>query len=98
MTMEKVIYKYTLPFNDGSWQNVFMPEEAKIIHIGVQGKAICLWAIVEPLADKEERHFQIVGTGEMFYPVKYIGTVQVLPDDYFSGETVLHVFERGQGN
>ena len=54
----------------------------------------CIWALVDPNAKKEERYFELVGTGhdihfDMGIERKYIGTYQ-----YQNGEFVGHIFER----
>jgi|LakMenEpi03Aug12_release.lakeMendotaPanAssembly.Ray.scaffolds.fasta_scaffold624439_1 hypothetical protein len=67
---------------------VLMPVNAKIISVQAQGDAICIWAEVDTLADKVERLFFSLGTGQPMPDVKcdYLATVQV-------GEYVWHVYE-----
>jgi hypothetical protein len=42
---------------------VAMPKGAKVVHVAVQNKVICFWAMVNPKREKEVRSFQWVGTG-----------------------------------
>lgn len=65
-----------------------MPKGAKVVHVGIQGERICLWAIVDMQAPVETRVFQIVGTGheEVKEGMAHVGTVQ-------QGPWVWHVFE-----
>jgi hypothetical protein len=82
-----VIYKY--PLAQEQHQKVLMPQSAKIIAVQTQGNShVCVWAIVDPALPKEEREFEIIGTGEEFQPNTrtHIGTVQL-------GGFVWHVFE-----
>ncbi len=99
--LEKVIYKYTLPLKDGREHSVRMPMGAQVIHVGVQGLNICLWAIVNPLPEEYvERQFFIMGTGDPFEYnpnfTPHIWTVQMVDPDNSWGQTefVWHVFER----
>lgn len=89
-----VIYKYTLPLDEGDKYIKSMPEDAEIIHVGAQGSLICIWAVINPLAEHEDRFFQIVGTGIQFNWSEdksvHWGTVQM-------GAFVWHVFEQVGG-
>lgn len=79
------VWKYTLQLN-GGW-SVRMPDGARILRVeGVDGQ-ICLWALVDPEAEKVSREFLIVGTGHTV-PASafYHGTAVIAP-------YVWHVFE-----
>ena len=81
------IWKYELRVDDRL--TVIMPRGARILSVGVQGKTICLWAMVTPeTAEQERRIIAIYGTGNPLPddPGTFIGTVQVPP-------VVWHVFE-----
>lgn len=97
---KKIIYKYTLPLRDGQEHSVRMPTGGQVIHVGVQGKDICLWAIVNPLPEEYvERKFFIMGTGDDFEYnpnfTPHVWTVQMKTDnDWGQSEFVWHVFER----
>lgn len=76
------IYKYQLnPQMDK--QSLHMPEGAEVMSIGVQGEAICVWAMVQvdPTPVASFREFIIKGTGmEIDFPwkaYKFLGTVQM---------------------
>lgn len=89
--MRKTIWKFELETTDN--QEIKMPVGAEILTVQVQGETLCLWALVDPSAEKETRHFEMIGTG---HPINYntgvsrvyIGSYQLL-----GGELVFHVFE-----
>lgn len=70
---------------------VSMPRGARILNVHEQRDNPCLWAIVDPDAPKETRHFRVVGTGHTFDPagLEYIGTAHNI-----MGYMALHVFEK----
>lgn len=85
------VYKYPLsPFVD---QTISMPHGARVVHLAVQDGQVCLWAIVDPSAPPEPRHFSVLGTGDrtLAEDSTYVGTV--LLDGGFD---VLHVFEEAR--
>ena len=80
------IYKYKITsINSGK---IEMPKGAKILTCQLQGRDMCLWAIVEAAAETEIRQFDVYGTGFPIEPTghTYISTVQ-------DGGFVWHVFE-----
>ena len=94
------IYKYELL---GAQTTLRMHKGAEILCVQVQEQGRkerpCLWALVDTLAEMEERHFKVYGTGhEMELAVaeryisgiksSYIGTFQL-----DAGALVFHVFE-----
>jgi hypothetical protein len=86
--MEKRIFKYELR-SDGI--NISMPKGAEILTVQSQNRTLCLWALVDPEADKEIRYFEVFRTGhpvgyDMGVTRNYIATVQ-------DGSFVWHVFE-----
>ena len=86
----KTIWKF--PLAVVSPYQITMPKGAKILTVQRQGAHACLWAIVDPDAEKERRVFEIFGTGQSMHEGmgidrKYIGTFQ-------ASEFVWHVFER----
>lgn len=88
--MAKTIWKF--PLAVVSPYAITMPKGAEMLTVQRQGETACLWAIVDPDADKERRVFEAFGTGQhmhedMGVSRKYIGTFQVPP-------FVWHVFER----
>lgn len=94
---DKIIYKYLLPIKDGAKHAIKMPVNARILHLGVQGDNICIWALVYPMTTQEERYFEIVGTGDPFDPTKmvHVGTVQhEVGNEWGKQEFVWHVFEK----
>jgi len=87
----KTIFKYEI---DTFGQSIFMLKGAEILTIQPQYDRICIWAMVDPNAPKERRHFEVYGTGHEIdegdsIKREYIGTCQVR-----GGKLVWHVFER----
>jgi hypothetical protein len=84
----KTIYKYTLAHVPQ--QDLPMPKDAEILSAQMQGRHICIWAMVEPQNDPAPRTIAVYGTG-MFIegePGKHIATIQD------NGSFVWHVYER----
>lgn len=81
------IYKYALAITDDA--TVEMPRGAKVLAIesSLVPHALFLWAIVDPDAPLETRHFSVRGTGHPLGDVgKHLATIQ-------AGPFVWHVFE-----
>lgn len=85
--MEMKIWKFTLRLEDSV--TLWMPQNARVLHVGVQQGGAHLWVLCNPKAPTEERLFRIVGTGHPFDGNgHYLGTVFL-----HDGALVLHVFE-----
>lgn len=89
--MKKQIWKF--PLNPGA-TIVKMPYKAEVLTVQTQGETVCLWALVNPVNDTENRQFEVYGTGhnihyDMGTERKYIGTIQMQ-----EGALIFHVFER----
>ena len=68
----KIIYKYTVTFGKNK---IEMPKGATILTCSMQGANCCMWALVDTEMEKEEREFEIVGTGwELNDNMSYVGT------------------------
>lgn len=82
------IYKYPIESIDD--QEIWMPSDAHILCVQVQGDIPCLWARVDPDALLCVRRICVFGTG---HPIDghldYIGTYQL-----DGGSLVFHVYER----
>lgn len=90
--MNKTIWKYELKITDT--QLLEIPKDAEILSVQFQLGILCLWVLVNPKNDLEERTIEVFGTGhnvqcDMGIERKYIGTVQDPAMDL-----VWHVFER----
>lgn len=84
--MARRIFKYQLPTSLGG--RLQIPSGATIVHVALQNKVPCLWAIVQDDALVEVRFFMIFGTGHALpTDVEYVGTFQDSP-------FVWHLFER----
>jgi len=71
-------------------QIVEMPQEAKILTVQVQYGQPCIWALVNPDCNVEERTIYTVGTGHPASHVagcQYVGTYQL-----HEGQLVFHIF------
>lgn len=78
------IYKYNLT-NDGYEPRI--PKGGKVLTVQRQKGDICIWVLVDPKQNFEQRYFVVYGTGFEINPQhQYIGTVQ-------EGAYVWHVFE-----
>jgi hypothetical protein len=98
--MTTTIFKFPLDFNPvtepGQTRHIAVitaSQTGKILSLQVQGDAVCLWieVDVEKTASREERRFELFGTGWVIRPSEghrrlYIGTVQI-------NGFVWHVFE-----
>lgn len=87
----KTIWKYVL-LKGFDHHIIIMPKGAQLLTVQMQGSAMCLWALVDPLAPKEPRTIDIIGTGwdaEDFSNRRYICSVQME-----AGALVWHIFER----
>lgn len=97
----KIIYKYELPIAYDA--EVQMPAGAQVLCVQTQNEVPHLWAIVDPTACVEKRHFRVLGTGQPFAtgagslafddePLgSYIGTFQLQ-----GGRWVFHAFEKAK--
>ena len=57
----QTIYKYEIPIKDEAV--VSMPKDAQCLKFAMQAEKLCVWALVDTEAEKEERSFKIFGTG-----------------------------------
>lgn len=86
------IWKYQI---QGNSHSIEMPMGAQILTVQLQFDKPCIWAVVNPLNDLEERHFEIYGTGQdinceqsVGFKRKYINTFQIN-----GRRLVFHLFE-----
>lgn len=84
--MMKMIWKYSIAVE--GLQTLFVPEEAKLLHVGEQQGIITLWFELDPVRITESRRFCVYGTGWNMPDDhgEYAGTV-------FIGAFVWHVYE-----
>lgn len=90
----RTIYKYSLR-SVSYKQQVSLPDNSKVLHVGVQNDQIMLWALLQNTDNLNlvAKNFYVVATGGPVpeTPTDYIGTVQI-------GVYVWHVFmELGTG-
>ena len=73
-----------------------LPKDAQVLTVRAQGEDICLWALVDPKAEKEPRKFMAFGNGHNVpephegpqITLKYRGSAHL-----DGGALVFHVFE-----
>lgn len=83
----KTIWKFVLA--EGSLQKIRMPKDAKVLTVQMQHGTACLWVLVDPVANEEDRWFRVYGTGHDIQDEgTYIGTFQMK-----GGLYIFHVFE-----
>lgn len=82
----KTIWKFTLQ----PQCELEMPKGAQILSVREQGEDICLWALVDPAAEKVTRKFCGFGTGHDVPDgdMRFVGTAHL-----YGGSMVFHVFE-----
>ncbi len=78
------IYKYKIPVGG----KVKMPVHAKVLHVGVQDREICLWAQVDQGSPEVDYCFKIFATGQDITSTDllYTGTVR-------DGDFVWHIYQ-----
>jgi hypothetical protein len=69
-----------------------MPKGAEILTVQRQGNMACIWAIVDPNADRERRVFEVFGTGQSMHDD--MGVEREYVNTFQQGPYVWHVFER----
>lgn len=92
--MNQTIWKFETPFEDNF--KIEMPKGTEILTIQSDEKTNrpCIFALVYPENEKEERYFELFGTGNPIHndigvDRKYLGTYQ-----YQKGAFIGHIFER----
>ncbi len=86
----KTIWKFELPTSG----NVDIPKDYEVLEVAAQGGNLCLWALVDPEAERVSRSFPIYGTGHQIKNSKdlvHIGTAH-----FEKQALVFHVFEDHQ--
>lgn len=88
--MKRVIYKQAI--TPSELLSLKLPKGATILTVQTQYGKPCIWFICDPDAEREERVFEIYGTGHELrgdkYNHQYIGTFQLE-----GGKLVFHLFE-----
>jgi hypothetical protein len=84
----KTIWKFPLDIEDKV--RIPLPIGAEFLSVQVQNETLCLWALVDPDAEKTMRYLSVYGTGHKIPddPGRYISTFQML-----GGRLVFHAFE-----
>lgn len=90
--MKKTIFKFQLQVLDT--QFIWIHKNAEILSVQNQNEIPCMWALVNPTEEREEKCLEIFGTGhdvhcDIGVDRKFIGTFQME-----GGSLVFHLFER----
>lgn len=83
------IWKYVLGITDH--QKVALPKGAQVLSCGIQRDVLCIWVLVDPDVQLEDRGFYIHGTGHFVNPEligEFVGTFFLA-----EGSLVFHLFE-----
>jgi len=85
----KTIWKFTLEVTD--YQEIDLPEGARVLCVQTQHDRPCLWAVVDPDAELIPRGIHIFGTGQPNIDTSALGFVGtfIIHDGKFVG----HVFQ-----
>jgi len=87
-----VIWKFPLGPSLAERIEVEMPRGARLLDVQAQKDVPCIWALVDPAAEREKRVFWVAGTGHALPrdsgALAYCGTFQLR-----DGEFVFHLFE-----
>jgi len=86
--MNTEIWKFPLAVTN--FQQVSMPVGAKILALQVQREQPCIWALVDPVALRENINVETFGTGHRIDSMEreYIGTYQLV-----DGNLIFHCFK-----
>lgn len=84
----KVIYKYLIAIED--YQQIDMPEEAKIISLQIQNDMPCIWVEVDTSKRQSPRPFFLYGTGQ---PIGDISQIHIGSFQLLGGKLVYHLYE-----
>jgi hypothetical protein len=90
--MKQQIWKFKI--DPGKVMVIEMPVKSEILCVQMQNNEPHIWVLVSPESEKEERYFELYGTGHDIYSDmgmdrKYIGTFQIQNEGL-----VFHLFER----
>jgi len=85
--MSRSVWKFEIQVDDEF--TLRMPKGAEMLHVEVQHDKPCLWALVEPANEREERTFYVHGTGHPVRPgVEHVGSFVLM-----GGSFVGHLFQ-----
>ena len=91
--LKRVIWKFTLEpknLDDGVFEvDLSVPEGARPLHVGFQKGSMCLWALVDPGADKAPARLMIYGTGRSVDDEHLLHLGTIISSDH---ALVWHVF------
>jgi hypothetical protein len=86
----KTIWKF--PLSMTTFQKIDMPRGAQLLSVQPQSGNVCLWALVDPTADKTPTGVWIHGTGHELDTDKHLGR-HISTFQLDGGSLVFHAFE-----
>ena len=88
----RAVWKFTI--TPDTSRTIAMPAGSTVLAVQTLNGTPSLWALVDPSAPLEDRHFLLVATGEQFDAeaknAQYIATFQIVE----AHTLVFHLFER----
>jgi hypothetical protein len=71
---------WEFPIDLKTRQTVNMPERARVLSCQLEGRKICLWALVDSQAPEETRLVYMIGTGHTIpeMPLQFVNTIQAM--------------------
>ncbi len=83
----RTVFKYPLK---GDTSHVFIPHDAKVLHVAEQDGVPCVWAEVDTTQHKVGKMYYTVGTGHPLpeAPAEHVGSLMM-----HGGAIVLHVYK-----
>jgi hypothetical protein len=98
--MSRVVWKFPLPLAT-AWLSI--PLDAEIIHVGIDGRDLCVWAICDRDAPLVQRWVGAFNTGRPLPrhlvaslatgEARFLGSAMMPSDEGPNGVIVWHVFE-----
>lgn len=74
----RTVHKYQFQLADEAV--LFMPKEARFLHVDEQHGLATIWALVDPEAEVEPRKFYVIPTGQQVpNGVSFLGTIRMDP-------------------
>lgn len=92
MSPMNVIYKYSLPIQDGVI-TVKLPKNSHICDMNNQGDELFIWVAQSEGAELEDRYFRIFGTG---HQIDNMDKMRFYKTQHMPNGLVWHLFELNQ--
>ena len=86
------IWKFNLEITDE--QVLEMPVGSRLLKVDMQQEVPCLWAAVNPEAQKQPVKIRVIGTGHQIPDYKYLTHIDTF--QMAGGSLVWHVFQKSE--